>query len=103
VEAYRQLHGTMAGPNPVASVPSIHMALTFLVLLAVRDIAPRLTWPLVGYNLAMAFSLVYLGEHYVFDLLVGVLVATVAHYVIRLRRAEDPPRGGRLTSRVRFE
>jgi len=87
VEAYRQLYATMAGPNAVASVPSIHMALTFLVLLAVRDVAPRLTWPLVGYNLAMAFSLVYLGEHYVFDLLVGVLVATVAFYALHLRRS----------------
>ncbi len=105
VDAYRELYATMAGPNAVASVPSIHMALTFLVLLAVRDVAPRLTWPLVGYNLAMAFSLVYLGEHYVFDLLVGVLVATVAYYAIHMRRPADQLHGERelVASRVRID
>jgi membrane-associated phospholipid phosphatase len=32
----------------------------------------------------MAFSLVYLGEHYVFDVLVGILIAMIAETVIRL-------------------
>ena len=83
----------MAGPNAVASVPSIHMALTFLVLLAVRDTYPRLTWPMVGYNVVMAFSLVYLGEHYVFDLMVGMLIAAAAYYVLRLSRSSRPVPG----------
>lgn len=92
VGAYRELYATLAAPNAVASVPSIHMALTFLVLLSVRDMAPRWTWPLVAYNLLMAFSLVYLGEHYVFDLLVGIFVATVGHYALRNRfRRTKPP------------
>lgn len=91
VAAYRDLYATMAAPNPVASVPSIHMALTFLVLLAVRDIAPKWTGPLVAYNVAMGFSLVYLGEHYVFDLLVGVAVATVGYYAFRSRLLSAHP------------
>ncbi|MQC18018.1 MAG: hypothetical protein DWG80_02955 [Chloroflexi bacterium] len=93
VDAYRELYGTMAGPNAVASVPSIHMALTFLVLLAVRDTYPRLTWPMVGYNVVMAFSLVYLGEHYVFDLMVGMLIASVAYYALRFSRSAQPVTG----------
>jgi membrane-associated phospholipid phosphatase len=88
VSAYRELYATLAGPNPVASVPSIHMALTFLVLLFVRDLAPKWTWPMVGYNLAMGLSLVYLAEHYVFDLLVGVVMATIAYYAFRSRYAQ---------------
>ncbi len=91
VDAYRELYGTMAGPNAVASVPSIHMALTFLVLLAVRDTYPRLTWPMVGYNVVMAFSLVYLGEHYVFDLVVGMLIAAVAYYALRFSQVSRQP------------
>lgn len=97
VAAYRELYATLAGPNAVASVPSIHMALTFLVLLSVRDLSPRWTWPLVGYNFAMGLSLVYLAEHYVFDLLVGMLMATFAYYAFRSRygagtSAGSPPR-----------
>lgn len=96
--AYRDLYGTLAAPNSVASVPSIHMALTFLVLLSVREHAPRWTMPLVIYNVAMAFSLVYLGEHYVFDLLMGMLVATVGHYALRSRiLPPEPPMGPRRT------
>lgn len=93
VQAYRELYGTMAGPNPVASVPSIHMALTFLVFLTVRDVAPRLKWPLLAYNAVMAFSLVYMGEHYVFDLLVGILVASVAYYALRFSQSTQPAPG----------
>ncbi len=89
--AYRDLYSTLAAPNPVASVPSIHMALTFLVLLWVRETAPRWTLPVLGYNLAMGFSLVYLGEHYVFDLLVGMGVAAIGHYVLRSRSVHAGP------------
>ncbi|MGE3962369.1 MAG: phosphatase PAP2 family protein [Dehalococcoidia bacterium] len=90
-DAYRDLYATLAAPNPVASVPSIHMALTFLVLLAARELAPRWVAPVLLYNLAMGFSLVYLGEHYVFDLLVGVVVASIAHFALRSRYARPTP------------
>lgn len=86
--AYDSLYETLAEPNSVASVPSIHMALTFLVLLYAREVAPRLVWPLIGYNVAMAFSLVYLGEHYVFDVAVGIAVATLAARLLRRRRTD---------------
>ena len=89
--AYRDLYATLAAPNPVASVPSIHMALTFLVLLWVRETAPKWTLPVLAYNLAMGFSLVYLGEHYVFDLLVGIGVATIGHYALRSRYVRSGP------------
>jgi membrane-associated phospholipid phosphatase len=90
VGVYDSLYGTLAEPNPTAAMPSIHMALTFLVLLLARDFAPRWTWPLAMYNLSMAFSLVYLGEHYVTDVVAGVIVASVAVYVAkRVRRPTD--------------
>lgn len=78
---YNDLYEALGEPNVVAAVPSIHMAVTFVILLFVRDHARRWVWPAAAYCLAMAFSLVYLGEHYVFDLLAGIAVAVFAYWV----------------------
>ena len=86
-DAYQALYRSLAEPNSVAAMPSIHMALTCVVLLRARDTAPRWVLPLALYALLMGASLVYLGEHYVLDVLVGVAVAVVADHVIRRRFA----------------
>ncbi|HET8672672.1 MAG TPA: phosphatase PAP2 family protein [Thermoleophilaceae bacterium] len=58
--------------NDVAAVPSLHAAYTFLVLLFFwRRARWWLRALLVAYPLAMAFTLVYGGEHYVFDVVLG--------------------------------
>jgi membrane-associated phospholipid phosphatase len=71
--------------NDVAAVPSLHAAYALLIALFL--------WPHVGrgwrvllaaYPLAMAFSLVYLGEHYVSDVLLGWLYAAAALVAVRL-------------------
>lgn len=69
-----------ANSNPVAAMPSLHAAFTIVVVVAL--------WPmvtsrvgralLVAYPFAMAFTLVYGGEHYVVDVLVGWLYAGAA-------------------------
>ena len=61
--------------NAIAAMPSIHMATTFLVLLLLWGYGR--TWRVVGmiYVGAMAFALVYLGEHYVIDEIAGILLA----------------------------
>ncbi len=82
-DTYRSLYRAIGEPNSVAAVPSIHMAITCLVLFRVRALAPRWTWPVAMYTALMGFSLVYLGEHYVFDVLVGVLTASVSELVVR--------------------
>ncbi len=65
-------------PNPVAAMPSLHTGLTTVVALALGR-AHRIGRPLgVGYVLLMGFSLVYLGEHYVVDLLAGLIIALLA-------------------------
>jgi membrane-associated phospholipid phosphatase len=43
--------------------------------------AGRWRWLLPIYPLAMAFSLVYTGEHYVVDILLGWLYAVVVYFV----------------------
>ena len=70
--------------NDVAAVPSLHAALR-----AARG-AERLAAALVGarcssaaYPLAMAFAIVYTGEHYVADVLLGWLYAVASFAAIR--------------------
>jgi membrane-associated phospholipid phosphatase len=70
--------------NAVAALPSLHAAFTAMLTAYVW---PRMRWwartLMVLYTLAMAASLVYGGEHYVFDVLVGyayvVVVLVVAN------------------------
>lgn len=70
--------------NKVAAVPSLHTAFTLLVSLTLWPVAPRVVKPLlVLYPLAMGFALVYLGEHYALDVLLGYAYALVAFFVVR--------------------
>jgi membrane-associated phospholipid phosphatase len=75
--------------NDIAAFPSLHEAMTILVAVVLWRRVPRALRPvLVAYPLVMAFSLVYLGEHYVVDLLGGaLLVAAVRYAEPRLLRA----------------
>ncbi|HEY7208235.1 MAG TPA: phosphatase PAP2 family protein [Gaiellaceae bacterium] len=84
--------------NAVAAVPSLHAGYTFLIVLF---LFPRLRSPfrylLWLYPPAMAFALVYSGEHYFVDVLVGWLYAAVVYAavdggatVLRRRRDRDP-------------
>jgi membrane-associated phospholipid phosphatase len=59
------------GGNPWAAMPSLHFATSLLsaVLLAESGTAPGAAgW---GYAITLGFALVYLGEHYVTDLIAG--------------------------------
>ena len=57
--------------NEVAAMPSIHMAFTVVIAVATWRTSRRLRRPAVLYALAMGFALVYLGEHYLIDVLAG--------------------------------
>lgn len=70
--------------NSVAAMPSLHGAIPMMLLV--------FFWPLVGrrtrallmlYVAAMAFTLVYAGEHYVIDLLAGWVYAVASVVVVR--------------------
>ena len=80
----------IVGANPVSAMPSLHMAMTVLVLLATWR--ARLPVRIAGllYALAMCFALVYAGEHYMVDLVAGAAVAALAWRVA----ARLSPRGG---------
>jgi membrane-associated phospholipid phosphatase len=64
--------------NPWAAMPSLHFATSLMAAIQLAEIGPlpgALGWAYAG---TLAFALVYLGEHYVTDLLAGAaLVAAV--------------------------
>jgi len=66
--------------NPIAAVPSLHFAVVSSITLFFWSRAKRWRWLLVAYPIAMGLALVYLGEHYVFDLVVGGIYAVIAYY-----------------------
>lgn len=73
----RVFNGDSRVANPVAALPSLHAAWPFLLLLLLWPVLRRGRWVLVGYNAVMVFVLVYGAEHYVSDILLGWLYATV--------------------------
>jgi hypothetical protein len=71
--------------NRVAAVPSLHTAFTLLVTITLWPLAPRTLKPLlVLYPLAMGFALVYLGEHWVFDALLGYMYAAATVAIVHV-------------------
>jgi membrane-associated phospholipid phosphatase len=79
-DLFDRTYSALGDPNPVAAMPSLHQAITFMLFWFAR----RHSWWLgslaLFYSLAMAFSLVYTGEHYVIDILVGSAMTTYAYY-----------------------
>jgi membrane-associated phospholipid phosphatase len=70
--------------NDVAAVPSLHAACPMLICLFFYPRVKK-TWLkvlLVAYVPAMGLALVYTGEHYVFDLVLGWLYAIVVYFVV---------------------
>jgi hypothetical protein len=62
----------------VAAIPSLHAGATMLIAIFMwRRVRAALRLVLVFYPLFMGFTLVYSGEHYVFDILVGWLFAVL--------------------------
>src|SRR4030042_4324775 len=69
-------------PNPVAAIPSLHAAYPTLVLLALRRYSKKLFWYFLPYPALVWISTVYLGEHYVIDIIAGVAYAIAAYFLV---------------------
>jgi hypothetical protein len=96
-EGYQRAY-EIAGPNDVAAMPSLHMAVTFIIAFMawrLHRVAGALA---LFYAGSMAFVLVYLGEHYVTDLLAGLLMAVVVWKLVCWWWQQASP--GRVTDRV---
>ena len=66
-----RLYGVLGG-NPLAAMPSLHFATSVMAAHTLAELGPvegTVGWV---YALTLGFALVYLGEHYVVDLLAGL-------------------------------
>jgi membrane-associated phospholipid phosphatase len=61
--------------NTVAAMPSLHAAFPFMLMVFFWSAGVRVRILLGAYTLAMAFTLVYGGEHFVADILAGWAMA----------------------------
>ena len=68
--------------DPVAAMPSMHAAWPVLVWLVAWRLSPRWGWLAVVYPVAMAFAVIYAGEHYLIDVLAGWIYAGAAFGVV---------------------
>jgi membrane-associated phospholipid phosphatase len=69
--------------NPVAAMPSLHTAYAMMAVAFFLPVVRRRWWPvLLAYPIAMTFTLVYSGEHYVIDVLVGWLYVAATFLLV---------------------
>jgi hypothetical protein len=67
--------------NNIAAMPSLHAAYPVLILLFFWPVVRRpVRVLLVGYALAMAFTLVYTGEHFVADEVAGWACSVIVYF-----------------------
>jgi membrane-associated phospholipid phosphatase len=99
-DTYQRLYDALGVPNPVAAMPSLHMAVTTALFLFGRGLNRWLGRALAVYVLLMGFSLVYMGEHYVTDVLVGAFMACCVYKaVVRLVPLRLQPQRARRSPR----
>jgi len=65
-------------PNPLASMPSIHLGVTVLIALVAWQGRTLWRWLASAYAVAMGIALVASGEHYVVDVIAGAILAGAA-------------------------
>jgi hypothetical protein len=92
--AWTRLYDSLSG-NQLAAMPSLHFATSVMAAHVLQDVGPvagAVGWAYTG---ALGFALVYLGEHYVVDLLAG---AALTEAVRRVAPAAMP--AGRAVARL---
>lgn len=69
-------------PNPVAAIPSLHAAWSVIFCIFIFKLFGK-RWGLASllYPVAIFFGTVYMGEHYLFDVMVGALYAAGAYWL----------------------
>ncbi len=82
IPVYKTLFDFLS-PNMYAAFPSMHSALPLLVSLFAIDIWKKKALPILIFPIGVWFSAVYLGEHYVIDVLGGIAYAVIAFVAVR--------------------
>jgi hypothetical protein len=69
--------------NPIAAMPSLHAAFPILCSLLLWGLYRWKAAPFYLYTLAILFTIVYSGDHYVTDLLAGLVLAVLCYALAR--------------------
>jgi membrane-associated phospholipid phosphatase len=77
VPVYRTIFDSIQ-PNVFAAFPSLHSTYPWLISLFALKIWKKKALPVLLFPISVWFSAVYLGEHYVVDVMGGIAYATVA-------------------------
>lgn len=64
------------GVNPFAAFPSLHSAFPWLIAVSALKVWKKRALPVLVLPIMVWFSAIYLGEHYVIDIIGGVAYAT---------------------------
>jgi membrane-associated phospholipid phosphatase len=67
------------GGNPLAAMPSLHFATSTMAALLLTEVGPVPGAVGAAYAATLGFALVYLGEHYVVDLIAGAALAAAVY------------------------
>jgi len=85
VIGFRQLTGMI-------TFPSFHAAAAIVIGWGYGQI-PYLRWPFVLLNLTMIISAIYIGGHYLIDIVAGIVIGfgslLISHRLLRAQRASD--------------
>ncbi len=95
--SYSSVYGM--SPNEVAAFPSLHAAYPFLAFLFARRAFGKAGFLMLAYTACIWFAVVYLGEHWVVDIIGGVVYASAAYFVV----LHGPRWGRRFMERIADE
>ncbi len=72
---------SVLGGNPLAAMPSLHFATSLMAALLLAEVGPVAGAFGVAYTATLGFALVYLGEHYLVDLLAGAALTAAVRRI----------------------
>ncbi len=75
---------TLRSPNPVAAMPSLHAAYPWFVLMFAVKFYGWWGLAFLPYNVMLWFSVVYLGHHWVIDILAGIVLAVACYVALQI-------------------
>ena len=64
--------------DPVAAMPSLHAAFPFLCCLLIWKVMKQKGWIFYLYTLLIFFTIIYTGDHYIIDILAGIILASLS-------------------------
>jgi membrane-associated phospholipid phosphatase len=101
-------NGEQFGPGSgISAMPSLHIATTMWMIIAIRVHAPRWTWPMALLGTLIFLLSISLGWHYAVDGIVGAAAAIGCYWLCeryyRERLAQAPSLGNAQPAGAAFD